>query len=244
MKAMILAAGVGSRLRPLTDRLPKALVEVGGAPLIAIVLRRLAAAGVREVVINTFHHADVLERFLRSQEWGLEIAISRETELLDTGGGLLRAAPHLVGPDPFFVHNADVVSGVDLRALLATHRASGALATLAVRDRAAARRFLFDDHTALRGWENAATGERLWAAGPVEPVTPLAFDGIQVVSPRIFDRLTESGVFSLTPAYLRLAGVGERILGARTDASYWADVGSMAKLDAVRSHVAAHGLPA
>jgi NDP-sugar pyrophosphorylase family protein len=244
---MVLAAGVGSRLRPLTDRGPKALVEVGGMPLVEIVLRRLAAAGARDVVVNTFHHADQLERFLRSRATalGLRIEISRETELLDTGGGILKAAPLLDDGKPFIVHNADVVSGVDLGRLYATHCTNGALATLSVRERAAAsRRFLFDTAGRLCGWERADSGERVWAAGRVDPVLPLAFDGIQVLAAEILGKLTERGAFSMTRAYLRLAGLGERIEACRADESYWADIGSLAKLEAVRRHVAVHGLPA
>ena len=246
MKAMVLAAGVGSRLRPLTDQLPKALVEVGGTPLIEIALRRLAAAGVRDVVVNVFHHADMLERFLegRAGDLGLRMAISREEELLDTGGGIKKAAPWLAGAEPFFVHNADVVSGVDLRRLWAAHRQSGALATLSVRERAASRRFLFDAQGRLCGWEERGAGRRDWAAGPVEPVTPLGFDGIQVLAPEILPMLSEEGPFSMTRAYLRLAGLGQRIVAFRADAYYWADIGSPAKLEAVERHVAAHGLPA
>jgi len=244
MKAMVLAAGVGSRLRPLTDRLPKALIEVGGMPLIEIVLRRLAAAGVRQAVVNTHHEAEPLERFLRGRsDLGLRIEISHETELLDTGGGIKHAAAFLAGSEPFIVHNADVVSAVDLRLLVDAHRSSGALATLSVRERKASRAFLFDTAGQLCGWERADTGDLVWTSGPADPVHRLGFDGIQVLSPGIFDLLTEDGAFSMTRTYLWLAGSGERIVAFRSDAYYWADVGSLPKLEAVRQHVAAHGLP-
>jgi NDP-sugar pyrophosphorylase family protein len=244
MKAMVLAAGVGSRLRPLTDRMPKALVRVGGMPLIEIVLRRLVAAGVREVVVNTFHHADQLEAYLRARPGAdLRIAISREAELLDTGGGLKNAAWFFDDGRPFFLHNADVVSGVDLRGLYAARQATDALAVLSVRSRATSRRFLFDAGGRLVGWEHADAGEREWAGEPVDGATPLAFDGIQVLAPEIFQKLDESGCFALTSAYLRLAGRGERILAHRSDDRYWADLGSYAKLEAVERHVATHGLP-
>lgn len=245
MRAMILAAGAGSRLRPLTDRMPKALVPVGGTPLVEIVLRRLAAAGVRDVIVNTFHHAALLEDYLRGRpQDGLRIAISRETELLDTGGGLANAAAFFAGSEPFIVHNADVVSGVDLRSLAALQQRTGALAVLSVRARASSRRFLFDAGEQLCGWENTATHERDWAAAEIAHPTALAFDGIQVLSPVILSRFTETGAFSLTKAYLRLAGAGERIVAHRSDAAYWADIGSAAKLEAVEQHVARAGLPA
>jgi len=244
MKAMVLAAGVGSRLRPLTDDLPKALVEVGGKPVVEIVLRRLAAAGVRDVVVNTFHHADQLESFLgRCADLGLRIAVSREAELLDTGGGLKKAAPHLAGDAPFFLHNADVVSAVDLHRLLVAHLKGGALATLSVRERAASRLLLFDSRGCLCGWERPGTGEQEWVGKPTGSVSRLGFDGIQAVSPGIFAKLSEEGAFSLTRAYLRLAAAGERIAALRADAYFWAEIGSPDKLAAVQRHVAAHGLP-
>jgi NDP-sugar pyrophosphorylase family protein len=245
MKAMVLAAGIGSRLRPLTDQLPKALVPVGGVPLVTIVLRRLAAAGVREVIVNTHHHAAVLERYLEEHApREVRVTVAHEPELLDTGGGLKNVAWFFAGGEPFFLHNADVVSGVDLAALASAHRASGALATLSVRARAAARRFLFDTTGCLCGWEDTTSGRRDWATGPVEAVTPLGFDGIQVISPAIFATLSETGVFSLTRAYLRLAGAGERIVACRGDAAYWADIGSLPKLAAVEEYVASAGIPA
>lgn len=243
MKAMVLAAGVGSRLRPLTDRIPKALVPVGGTPLVEIVLRRLAAAGVREVIVNTHHHAEQLEAYLRARpQRDVRIAISREAELLDTGGGLKNAAWFFDDGQPFFLHNADVVSGVDLRRLHAEREATGALAVLSVRARETQRRFLFDAGGRLAGWERTDTRERDWAAGPIDGATSLAFDGIQVLSPEILSKLSESGAFSLTRAYVRLAGQGERILAHRADDQYWADIGSQAKLEAVERHIATHGL--
>jgi NDP-sugar pyrophosphorylase family protein len=245
MKAMVLAAGVGSRLRPLTDRMPKALVPVAGVPLVEHVLRRLRAAGVRDVIVNTHHRAAELEGYLRGRadEDGLRIEIAHEPELLDTGGGLKNVAWFFAGEQPFFVHNADILSGVDLRALYAAHASRNALATLSVRARESARHFLFDAGDRLVGWERSDPPERDWAAAPVAGATALAFDGIQVVSPAVFAKLSESGCFSLTRAYLRLAGCGERIAAYRSDGTYWADIGSHAKLEAVERHVLQHGLP-
>ena len=245
MKAMVLAAGVGRRLQPLTDTVPKPLLAVGGRPLIEIVLRRLAAAGVDRVIVNVFHHAAQMERALaRWSHPGLSIAISREEELLDTGGGLKKAASFLAGREPFFLHNADVVSGVDLGRLYAAHGRSHALATLSVRRRPGARQLLFNEQGFLSGWENAATGERIVAGAAGDPAgSPFGFDGIQVVSPDIFALLSEEGAFSLTRAYLRLAAAGERIVAFDAGHYFWADAGTEAKLEAIRQHVAAHGWP-
>lgn len=245
MKAMVLAAGVGSRLKPLTDRVPKALLEIGGRPLIEIVLRRLAAAGVDRVIVNVFHHAAQMERALA--HWsrpGFRIEISREEELLDTGGGLKRAAPFLAGREPFFLHNADIVSGVDLTRLYAAHGESGALATLSVRKRAGDRQLLFDEQGLLSGWENAATGERIATRPGGDPAgSPYGFDGIQVVSPDIFALLAEEGAFSLTRAYLRLATAGARIMAFDAGAYYWADAGTEAKIEAIERHIETRGWP-
>jgi NDP-sugar pyrophosphorylase family protein len=219
-------------------------VPVAGTPLIEIVLRRLAAAGVREVVVNTFHMADQLESYLRTRPGdGLRIAISRETELLDTGGGLEHAAWFFDDGRPFFLHNADVVSAVDLRGLYAAHAQSAALALLSVRARATSRRFLFDAGGALVGWEHAESNRRDWAAAPVPDATALAFDGIQVLAPEILGLLDPPGAFPLTRTYVQLAGRGQRILAYRSDDRYWADLGSIPKLEAVERHVATHGLP-
>lgn len=244
MKAMVLAAGAGSRLRPLTDRVPKALIPVGGIPLLEIVLGRLVGAGVRAVIVNTHHHAGLVERYLQGRPpRGLRVEISREETLLDTGGGLQRAAWFFADGAPFILHNADVVSGVDLGRLVRMQHETRALAVLSVRERQASRSLLFDAAGALCGWEDAGSGERRWAGEPVEGAARFGFDGIQVISPSIFPRFIESGAFSLTRAYLRLAGAGERILACRGDDTYWADIGTPAKLAAVQQQIAAAGLP-
>jgi NDP-sugar pyrophosphorylase family protein len=227
---MVFAAGLGTRLRPLTDALPKALVDVNGAPMLELVLRRLAAAGVDEFVVNTHHFHEKIAAFLREKRnFGFKIELSREEEFpLETGGGLKKAAA-LLGGGPFFAYNADVYSEMDLRGLYRAHAASGALATLALRDRASRRRLLFDANMDLRGREGEAAGERL---------RPLAFSGIQVISPGIFDKMTESGVFSITGVYLRLAAAGERIKGFEDKSGFWCDIGDLERLEAVRRRAA------
>lgn len=226
MKALVFAAGLGTRLRPLTDDRPKALVEVGGVPLLELVMRRLAAAGVTEFVINTHHFHDRIEAFLRSKgNFGFKVTLSHEEEKpLETGGGLKKAAA-LLGGEPFFAYNSDVYSEMDLKGLYAAHAASGALATLAVRDRASKRRLVFDGGLNLLGREGEVSGPGLRA---------LAFSGIQVLSPGIFHRMTEEGVFSLTAVYLRLAAAGERIKGFEDRSAFWSDIGDAARLEEVR----------
>jgi NDP-sugar pyrophosphorylase family protein len=234
---MILAAGVGERLRPLTLCTPKALVEVGGRPLLLHVIRRLQAAGVTEIVVNLFHLADRIVEFLASQEnLGLRIEFSREAELLDTGGGLKRAAWFFDDGRPFFLHNADVLSEIDLSALHRFHRESGALATLAVQSRPSVRRLLFDAEGRLCGRESPEGVE--WARRPAGGIQRLGFTGIHVIEPAIFSRVTEGGAFPIVQSYLRLAREGERIAAFRADGSYWQDIGSAEKLEAARRHAA------
>jgi len=237
MKAMILAAGVGSRLRPLTDDTPKALIDVGGVPMIERVIQRLKAAGVAEIVVNLFHLSDRIVEFLASRKnFGLRIAFTRETELLDTGGGLKNAAWFFDDGRPFFLHNVDVLSEIDLGGLLRFHLEMGALATLAVQSRPSSRRLLFDKGGQLCGRESPEGIE--WASGPVAPVERLGFTGIHVIDPAIFPKVTEMGVFSINRTYLRLAGEGEKVVAYRVDGQYWQDIGYPEKLAQARRLVA------
>jgi len=237
MKAMILAAGVGSRLRPLTHDTPKALIEVGGAPMIERVVRRLTTAGVAEIVVNLFHLPDRIVEFLASRHnFGLRIAFTRETELLDTGGGLKNAAWFFDDGRPFFLHNVDVLSEIDLAGLLRFHLEMGALATLAVQSRPSSRRLLFDKGGQLCGRESPDGVE--WASGPVATVERLGFTGIHVIDPAIFPKMSETGVFSINRTYLRLAGEGEKVVAYRADGVYWQDIGSPENLAQTRRRVA------
>ena len=225
MRAMILAAGWGTRLRPLTDDRPKALVEINGQTLLAITLGRLKRFGIREVVINAHHFADKLAEYVSSHDFGMRIEISREEELLDTGGGLKKVAGFFLAEpeEPFLLHNVDVLSSIDLDRMIESHRGRNALATLAVQRRETTRQLLFDDDLQLCG--RVSGGEKLEMVRPGAGPQPLAFCGIHVISPKLFELLTEEGVFSIITSYVRLAQQGERILGFRADEYYWRDVG-------------------
>lgn len=229
MRAMILAAGLGTRLRPLTNDRPKALVEVAGRTLLEIALRRLQSVGVTDVIVNTHHFADLMATYLAAHNnFGMRVEISREDSLLDTGGGLKQAAPFFlcdgVPDQPFLLHNVDVLSAIDLRRMIEFHTEHNALATLAVQDRATSRYLLFDQQGRL-------CGRRAGLDGSVEQVRATtnmqarAFSGIHILSPRIFALMTESGAFSIIDAYLRLAAQGEKILAFPADGSYWRDLG-------------------
>ena len=223
MKAMILAAGLGTRLRPLTNDRPKALVKVGGRTLLEITLARMREFGIREVIVNAHHFADLLIDYLKSHEnFGMHVEVSREEVLLDTGGGLKKAAYFFESSDePFVLHNVDVVSTIDLGSMLEAHRRNGALATLAVQERKSSRYLLFDERLELCG-RRIGQDEVVRAAPKMDA---LAFSGIHVLSPRIFALMKEDGVFSIVDVYLRLAGEGEKIAGFRADKYYWRDLG-------------------
>ena len=226
MKAMVFAAGCGTRLRPLTDTRPKALVEVAGRTLLEQVLSRLVAAGVTEVIVNLHHLGEQIAPFLAKHEnLGLErVAYSPEPALLGTGGGMKQAAWFFDDGKPFLVHNVDVLSTIDLGALLHAHRQSGALATLAVMARATTRPLFFDTEGRLVGRRSLATGDEFVCA-PRGRTVPLGFCGIQAVSPAIFGKISEIGAFGITEAYLRLAGAGEAITAHRVDGAKWRDCG-------------------
>ncbi|HTQ59081.1 MAG TPA: nucleotidyltransferase family protein [Candidatus Solibacter sp.] len=266
MKAMILAAGLGTRLRPLTDARPKALVELNGRTLLEITITRLAAFGVTEFIVNVHHHAQMVVDYLHSKKnFGFRIEISREDDqLLDTGGGLQKAAwffqenPSRLD-EPFFLHNVDVISNIDLSRMLQFHKQNQALATLAVQSRPSSRQLLFDEQLQLSGRRisghdsvilSAAKNPASISAPPAtsgsllsthhspppqseepSPLLPLAFSGIHVISPRLLLLLTESTpVFSVIDTYLRLASQSQKILAFRHDSSYWRDLGKPSDL--------------
>ncbi len=210
MKAMVLAAGLGTRLRPLTNTRPKALVEVAGRTMLAITLERLLSFGIHDVIINVHHFAEMIIEYLKAdRNLDMHVEISREEILLDTGGGLKKAGWFFRDEaEPFVLHNVDVISTIDLVRMTQFHKENQALATLAVQERPTSRPLVFDEHLQLRGR----------GAG-------LAFSGIHVISPRLLPMLSEDGAFSIIDSYLRLATHGEKILAFRADEYHWRDLG-------------------
>jgi NDP-sugar pyrophosphorylase family protein len=230
MKAMVLAAGLGTRLRPLTDNRPKALVEVAGHTLLEIALTRLKSFGVSEAIVNVHHFADMVIDYLKANDnFAMRIAISREESLLDTGGGLKKAAWFFLensgnDQEPFFLHNVDVLSSIDLALMLQSHKKQQSLVTVAVQKRESSRQLLFDEQGQLCG-RIAGRNREAEIVGPEEPFEPLAFSGIHVISPRLLSLMTEHGVFSIIDTYLRLSGQREKITAFRADRYYWRDLG-------------------
>jgi mannose-1-phosphate guanylyltransferase len=234
MKAMILAAGLGTRLRPLTADRPKALVEIDGRTLLEITLVRLSAFGIREVIVNVHHFAEMVVAYLKANNnFGMRIEVSSEGVLLDTGGGLKKAGwffaeEGAASDEPFVLHNVDVLSNIDLRRMAQIHTERQPLATLAVMTRQSSRQLLFDDEGQLCGrqvrWQKAEI------VRSVAQTQQLAFCGVHIVSPRLIAKMQEEGVFSIVDTYLRLAGLGERIQAFRADEYYWRDLGRLIDL--------------
>jgi NDP-sugar pyrophosphorylase family protein len=229
MKAMILAAGLGTRLRPLTDDRPKALVQVAGHTLLEITLSRLRTFGIREVIINVHHYADkIIEYLKRNNDFGMHIVVSREEVLLDTGGGLKKAAYFFLKDSTsveqaFILHNVDVISTIDFQHMVQFHTENRALATLAVQDRETSRYLLFDEQLQLCGRRSGREEAELVRSS--QQVRALAFSGVHVISPRLFHMMTDEGAFSIITSYLHLAAQGEKILAFRADDYYWRDLG-------------------
>jgi NDP-sugar pyrophosphorylase family protein len=236
MKAMILAAGLGTRLRPLTNDRPKALVEIAGRTLLEIALSRLREFGVDEVIVNVHHYAEMVVDYLKANKnFGMHIEISSEDTLLDTGGGLKKAAWFFLqhsaeNDEPFILHNVDVISAIDLGRMLQFHNERRALATLAVQERETSRHLLFDEKGQLCGRRSGRDGAPQLVRSAAQ-TQALAFSGIHVISPRIFSMMSEDGAFSIISTYLRLAGQGERILGFHADEYYWRDMGRLENVE-------------
>jgi len=231
MKAMVLAAGLGTRLRPLTDDRPKALVNVADRTLLEITLTRLKQFGVREVIVNVHHFADMIVAYLRANNnFGLHVEISRENILLDTGGGLKKAGWFFDrDSEPFLLHNVDVISTIDFQEMLRFHNDRQGLATLAVKDRQTSRFLIFDEQQELCG-RRLVREEKLEIARPSSQRVELAFAGIHIISPRLISLLTGEGAFSIIDSYLGLAGRGEKIFGFRADTYNWRDLGTVESL--------------
>lgn len=215
MRAMILAAGLGTRLKPFTDKHPKALALVNGKSLLQRNVEYLLSYGITEMIVNVYHFADqIVKEINRNKGWGATISISDERdEVLETGGGLLRAADYFVSEEKWLVMNADILTDLDLHKMIAADeaysiKAEGDLvATLAVTNRTSSRNLIFNQSGTLCGWKNNSTGEEKWALPLKDPSTavPKAFSGIQIIHQSFFNDLTLKGKFSLIDAYLQLA---------------------------------------
>lgn len=237
MKSMLFAAGLGTRLQPLTNDRPKAMVLLKGKPLLQWAIERLIKAGSKDIIVNVHHYADMIESFIQKhQQFGVNIQISDERQaVLETGGGLKKAQWFFEKDQPFLVCNVDILCNTDLQAMYRHHLQTNALATLAVRERSTSRYLLFDQKQHLVAWKNIKTGALKSALSPeklaAQKTTSLAFSGIHVLSPRIFDHMLKADKFSIIEVYLK-AMQTDVIYGYRHDEDYWIDVGKPASLNA------------
>ncbi|MBL7728161.1 MAG: nucleotidyltransferase family protein [Dinghuibacter sp.] len=223
MKAMILAAGFGTRLKPFTDSHPKALFPVNGKPLLQRNVEYLQQYGITDVVVNVHHFAEQIVAAVEDAGgWGSRITISDETDaILETGGGLKKAAPLLNNGEAFVLMNADILTRLHLGNMIQQHRQQQPLATLAVAQRNSSRHFLLNHDLFLCGWENTATGEQKMPRAEHNGVQPFAFSGIHIIEPAIFPLIQREGKFSMVDVYLDLCGThairgfdhtGERVM--------------------------------
>ncbi len=230
-KAMIMAAGLGTRMKPLTDSIPKALLKYQGKTLLQAVIERLVNYGFQNIIVNIHHHAgQVLEYLSENKNFGATITISDERdELLDTGGGLLKASTYF-DSGAFLVHNVDISTNLDLNGLMNCHLKKGSIGTLAVKHRETSRSLLMDENQVLCGWRNNQTGEEIIVRGK-EGLSPIAFSGIYVLDPEIFNYFEKTGSFPIMPELLRIAEQRDIWLYSH-DKSTWKDLGKPASFDA------------
>ncbi len=235
MKAMILAAGYGTRLQPLTLSQPKALVEVGGKPLLEWIILKLIKAGVDSIIINVHHFPEMIEDYLKQKNnFDIHIELSWENEILGTGGGIKNAALFLKDTPWFLVHNVDVLSSVNLAELIQIHQQHLNLATLFTQFRPTKRYLAFNEQNLLL--ERQSEGEVAYP-DMKKGRKMLAFNGIQVISSRLFNLMDEEGCFSLIDCYLKWAKAGERIEAIDKSEIYWRDLGRIATLEMVNNEL-------
>jgi NDP-sugar pyrophosphorylase family protein len=231
MRAMILAAGLGTRLRPITDSIPKALIKIREHTLLELQIKKLKSSGINKIIINIHHHARMIEEYLKqNSNFDCEIQISDESDqLLETGGGLKKAAHFFSDSSPFLIHNVDVITNLNLKKLFDHHKKENALATLAVMERISSRFFVFDEENILVGWKNEKTEESKVARRPTGKIKLLAFSGIQIVEPKIFKYFPNKDVFSLVELYLNVAKK-EQITALNHSGDQWLDLGKKENL--------------
>lgn len=226
ISAMVFAAGLGTRLYPLTADKPKALVEYQGKPLIEYVLQKIIDAGIQHIVVNVHHFPDLIINHLKKHPHEAEIEISDERDYLrDTGGGLKFAAPLLADSEQILLHNVDILSDLDIKQLIDYHVHHEALATLAVRQRETSRYFLFDSDMNLCGWRNNKTGEEIRSKA-ADTYAPYAFSGIHIVRRELIDLIPSAEKQSITPIYVDLAR-NHKLKGFLHNEGHWKDMGKI-----------------
>ena len=236
MKAMIFAAGIGSRMQPITNSIPKALVTFHGKAILELIIRKLINHGFDEIIINVRHFADQIVEFLgEHDQFGIRMEVSFESEkLLGTGGGLKKAAWFFDDGETFLIHNTDILSDVNLKEMYESHLESGASATLAASSRESSRVFLFQNGE-LSGWRNSKTDE-LKPVRDYSNAVEKSFSGIHVFEPRLFEKFPDENVFSIVDFYLRAART-EKVCFFEHSPENWFDIGSVQKLRLAESKI-------
>ncbi|WP_439183290.1 nucleotidyltransferase family protein [Carboxylicivirga taeanensis] len=230
MNALIFAAGLGTRLKPLTNQLPKALAPLDGKPLLWHAINGLKGTGVERIVVNVHHYACQIIDYLNSETWWTEVVVSDESEqLMDTGGGLLKAQSLFIPNKSILIRNVDIVTSTNVESFIYSHQQNGNDATLMVKKRSTSRYLQFDRSMQLCGWRNTKTHEAI-EIFPVDNKQELAFSGIHIIEPHLLDQLGEVRPFSIIKAYLELAQ-NNRIIGYEVaESDLWFDVGTIEKL--------------
>ncbi len=241
MKAMILAAGFGTRLKPLTDNTPKALIEVNNVPIIELQILKLVSLGFNDIIINVHHLAEKIIGFVKSKNWeNANIEISIEENILETGGGLKKAAWFLRDDEPFLVHNVDVITNLNIHKMMKAHNDSKALSTIAVQRRKTTRYFLIDEGNNLCGWKSKEKGQTLIKRKPIGELSEFSFMGVHIVSPEIFQFMPEEDKFSLIDLYLTLSENSQTIKAFESGNCEWLDIGrkeNLSRADAIAKAV-------
>jgi MurNAc alpha-1-phosphate uridylyltransferase len=236
MKAIIFAAGLGKRLGNITVNIPKALVDINGKTALQRAVEKCSEHGFDDIIINIHHFADMVETEVKAlNEKGFTVSVSDERgQVLETGGGLYKAR-NFFDRNPFLIYNVDIVSDLDLTSMYRYHLKMKGLATLAVRERPGNRVYLVDNTGRIRGWRNRSTGEQLLCETNSDDLSEIAFSGMHIVEPEIFNYMNE-GIYTMTSLYLQLAS-GHKIYTYRDDSGYWGDIGTPESLEYVKKLV-------
>ncbi len=238
MKAMILAAGYGTRLKPLTNSIPKALIKINQTPLLELVIKKLLAAGVNEIIINIHHHAEQVVSFIKEKRnFGVRIEFSKEPKILGTGGGLKQAVHFFNDGKPFFLHNVDILSTINLSDIYQFHLERNASVTLALKKRETKRFFIIDDKNFICGHADISKKVTRIKRTPEGKTDLMPFCGIHVISPKIFEYFNQTGQFSIVDVYLDLIANGLPVIGYMADKNYWKDIGKLDTLEELKDEI-------
>lgn len=235
MEAMIFAAGLGTRLYPLTKNKPKALVEICGKTLLDRCLEKIIKVGCKRIVINVHHFADLIEQYLENNKYNAEIILSKEEELLDTGGGLKNAKKYFSLKENILIHNVDIISQIDISAMQDNLNNSNALAILAVSKRLSSRQLLFNKENLLSGWQNTQTKQEI-ITRENQNLSPLAFSGVHIIRPEVLELMPNENKFSIINHYLELSKNND-LLAFKHENILWYDLGKYEQIAEIERQI-------